>query len=139
MFGRRLTPSEQAAIVLRERGVIATKVGYVPFPWNTRPVDRYIRVVPEGPFDRAWEGVQRVNELSKVGMLRASMYGTLPVMPMQTTRVKSTRFQRNNAAAFAFGAGPAAAGEQQAYAEAYANQTASPGPLTMFLRRLRGY
>lgn len=115
--------------------------GYTSFPWDTHPNDRFIRVPPSGPYSQAWQGIQRVNLLSKVGVRRAALYGTFPISPLQTTRRQSSRMQWNTQPGVN-GAGPALASEQEQAYEAYAygqgQQPQSPGLLSMLLSRLRG-
>ena len=135
-MGRRLrTPGQQAQTLIRDRGTIQSPIGYSQFPWNIHPVDRYRRVMPDGPFDRAWEGVQKINLISSVGMRRASFYN--PNIPVFNFELKEQypRIQSNNQASHSFGAGPGsiAAQEQQ-----YQQSGVAPSFMQMVLSRLRG-
>lgn len=139
MRQRLRTPSQQAALLNRERGRIATRIGYRSFPWNTHPDDIRLRVPPSGPYSQAWQGVQRRNEISRVGTRRASMYGTFDVNPMQTAREQTPRIGYQNWAAYSFGGGPVIADSMdQATQDYWANQAPQASWLSTFLRRLRG-
>jgi hypothetical protein len=134
------SPSQQAEALVRARGVIQSPIGYTHFPWDLHPIDKRKRVPPGGPYDQAWQGVQRVNLMSRMGFRRASQYGPMP-MPLQRNVLRRATVNQNNWSAFSFGAGPVNAQSQnQATADWFQQnaETASPGPVTMFLRRLRG-
>jgi len=138
---RRLTPAEQAQLELEQRGVIATHTGYTPFPWDIHPVDQYIRVPPSGPLSQKWDGVQQVNEISKVGMLRSAIYGGLPDNPMQSHQTRTERINQVNWLSFSFGAGPVTAQDQNEATQEYWNDQATPAQpsfLQSFLARLKG-
>lgn len=137
MRQRQRTPSQQAALLNRERGRIATQQGFTSFPWNTHPNDRYVRVPPSGPFSQAWQGVQKINEISKVGTKRASQYGPMP-NPLQTRRHQTERIGMQ-AWWGGFGSGPVVADAMDQYTQDYINAAPSPSPLRMFIRRLRGF
>lgn len=130
---RQATPGEQAAVLVRDRGVIQSQRGYNIFPWDTHPNDAYRRVFPDGPFDRAWEGIQRCNEISKVGMLRASIYN--PDIPVFNFEEKSQlpRVTRNYG--FHFGGGPASIAAQE---QEFQQTGQPPSFVRMVIGRLRG-
>jgi hypothetical protein len=134
MFSRA-SGGQQARLAARQRGVIQTGTGYTSFPWNTHPDDQRVRVFADGPFDRAWEGVQKVNLITSVGVLRAARYDpNSPVFNFETKQ-QTPRVQQNNWAAFSFGGGPASiAAQEQAYQESGQSQSF----LSMVLGRLRG-
>lgn len=112
MFGRRpKTGGEQAIEALQERGVVATQIGYTQFPWNIHPRDQRIRVVPSGPFDQAWQGIQKENLISRVGTKRSSQYGATPRF-LQEINPRTSRVLLNNLGSTAqSSAGPGAIAE----------------------------
>lgn len=130
---KRPTGGQQVEAFNRDRGVIQSPFGYGQFPWNIHPNDTYRRVFPDGPFDRAWEGVQKVNEISSVGMLRASIYNpNIPVFNFEQ-REHTPRTNRNTL--FGFGGGPASIAAQE---QEYQQTGVPPSFLKMVLGRLRG-
>lgn len=130
-----LTPGQQAAELVKARGTIQSPFGYTSFPWNTHPDDRFRRVYADGPFDRAWEGVQKINEMSKVGTARASFYNpNIPVFNFET-KAQYTSIQKNNLASRSFGGGPASIAAQE---QEYAQSGQPPSFMGMVLSRLRG-
>lgn len=85
----------------RDRGVIITKQTLRSAQWQTHPNDIRIRVVPDGPYTQAWEGVQKVNPLAYVG----THYQ--PVLnPLQTGRMTLPTINQNNPIPSFFGTGP---------------------------------
>ncbi|MGH7239264.1 MAG: hypothetical protein ACREHG_04255 [Candidatus Saccharimonadales bacterium] len=131
---KRLSPGQQAQTTLGQRGTIQTAIGYSSFPWNTHPNDQRIRVVPTGPFDRAWAGVQKNNLISRVGTKRTSMIGPQPVY-LQQLAASTQTIQRSNLASTAYGLGPASlTAVQQQYAQSGQLQSLK----SMILGRLRG-
>lgn len=133
MSRQPLNGGQQAALAAQERGIVQTAVGYRQFPWNIHPDDAYVRVFPDGPYDRQWAGIQKINLISSVGTQRASVYGDEPVY-IQQLRQYSGTVQAVNQAAYSQGAGPAVlAAQEQAMA-----QSSNPPPLwTSILARLR--
>jgi hypothetical protein len=134
---KRLTPAEQTEIFYRDRGNVqlGTNRQFNQFPWNIHPDDQYRRVFPDGPFDRAWEGVQKINLMSSVGTARSSFYD--PNVPVFNFETKSQygRVQQNNQASHSFGAGPASIAAQE---QEYQQTGVPPSFLSMVMQRLRG-
>jgi hypothetical protein len=114
---RRLrTPGQQAALASQERGNLRLQQGYTSFPWNTHPDDRYIRVFPDGPYSQKWDGIQKVNLISTVGVLRSARYTPEPAY-LQEYATVVPHTQQVNWAAYSQGAGPAVIAQQQAEAQ----------------------
>ena len=126
-----------------QRGITPTQIGYTPAAWHglSNRQEVRLRVVPDGPLSEAWQGVQRINELSKVGTMRAAQYGTFPTSPYQTYQSRNARVNQNNQAAFSFGAGMVTAQMQDQanddYFAAQAEGQAQPSFLASFLGRIR--
>lgn len=136
-WARRQTPAQQVEAFNRARGIIqpGTNMQFNQFPWNIHPDDQYRRVFPDGPFDRAWEGVQKINEMSKVGTARASFYNpNIEVWNFQT-KAQYTSIQRNNQASHSFGAGPASIAAQD---QEYQQTGTPPSFMSMMMARIRG-
>jgi hypothetical protein len=130
-----MTPGQQAQVLVDDRGTVQSPVGYTQFPWNIHPNDRYRRVFPDGPFDRAWEGVQKINLMSSVGTRRASFYDpNIPVFNFETKK-QYPRVQWNNQASHSFGGGPASIAAQE---QEYQQTGQPPSFLGMVMSRLRG-
>lgn len=135
MGRRRMTGGQQAQVLIRDRGTIQSPIGYTSFPWAIHPNDRYRRVFPDGPFDRAWEGVQKVNLMSSVGTARASFYNPdIPVFNFET-KAQYGRIQSNNQASHSFGAGPASIAAQE---QEFQQTGIPPSFLRMVMARLSG-
>ena len=134
MFGRKppMTPGEQAQLLVNERGDIWTNRGYTSLPIVIHPNDRYVRVPPGGPFDQAWQGIQKDNPVAHLGTSFADIAN-----PLQTQALSLPYIQQNNPTAMSVGAGPAlAASQQNQYAAAVANQR--PSLTSSIMRRIRG-
>lgn len=129
----KASPTRQAQVLVRDRGTIQSPFGYGVFPWNTHPNDTYRRVFPDGPFDRAWEGVQKINLISSVGMLRASIYD--PNVPVFNFEDKSQLPRIERVHGFTFGGGPASIAAQE---QEYQQTGQAPSFLRMVIGRLRG-
>jgi hypothetical protein len=143
-MARRLSPSQQAKLAANQRGIIQTKRGFTSQPVQIHPNDRYVRVFPDGPFDEAWEGVQKIVGGIMPGTHRmGGMWDPRDGMGQYATRnylqgtlTQSGTISNNNAASRSVGAGPASyAAQAQAYA---AQQNASPGLLSLLVNKLKG-
>lgn len=133
MFGKVLaTPEQQAQMLLDARGDVWTNIGYTQ-PEAMIPIAnyRYRRVFPDGPFDQAWQGIQKNNPISDV----YTGYAEIP-NPYQRNRMKTSRILQNNPAAYSVGAGPALYQAQDEYQAVQDSQ--QPGLLQTILSKLKG-
>lgn len=144
MRRRQVRPQDQGANLNAQRGNIWTNDGYqsdssphtIP---NNKPNPRrftayqeqYARVFPDGPYDRAWEGVQKINPVASLSIGKQ----VLP-NPLQRARLTLTSIQQTNMTSHSIGAGTALAAfnEQQAALAA----TARPSLMSTVLSKLRG-
>lgn len=127
------TPNAQVEQFYRERGNVWEDVAYSTSTDITHPNDRYLRVFPDGTFDRSWQGVQKINPIARAA--RGYQWATIP-NPLQTTRLRTGHLQKETAAHRSVGAGTALA---EANTEAYERQAIpQAGLLATILGRLRG-
>jgi hypothetical protein len=117
---------------MRERGTIWTNVGYQSMPIVIHPNDEYIRVFPDGPYDQAWQGVQKVDPIADVD----TTYMEIP-NPYYNEMELLPRVQYVNPTSVSVGAGPAVieGWEEQ---DELAMAGSQPGLLATIMSRLRG-
>lgn len=120
---RRIAAAQQGAYLNAQRGNVWTSNGFesgtAPNRLSAKPDpmvldhyrDRYARVYPDGPYDRSWQGVQRINPIAALSIGKQVLNN-----PLQTARMRLTSIQRDNMTAHSIGAGTAlaAVNEQQA-------------------------
>jgi hypothetical protein len=140
--------------VYEERGYYMTGIGFVSAPWLTHPDDTYTRCPSQGPYDRAWQGVQKINPLAMLQYgsrhpgMGVDVPGTDPVgspydvNTMTYVAARGDRVNKNAVGVGAVGPGmpwmpnptePGSWGGSQLSAD-YTEP--NPGPLRTILRRL---
>ena len=130
-------PKDPATLPLnQQRGNVWTDNGYAD-DLNLPPYllvnyrDRYRRVFPDGPYDRSWQGVQKINPISALSVGRQAIPN-----PLQSQSLRIPRTNWNNPTSHSIGAGTALAAynvQQEALA-----QQVRPGILSTIVGRLRG-
>lgn len=133
MFAKVLaTPEQQAQMLLDERGDVWTNIGYTQ-PQAMIPVAnyRYRRVFPDGPYDQAWQGIQKNNPIADVYTGRPEIPN-----PYQRNRMALAPILKNNPAAFSVGAGPALYQAQDEFQAVQDSQR--PTLLQTILSKLKG-
>lgn len=131
-----MTQSEQAQLLNQQRGNVWTDNGYASDtqlpPWLlTNYRDRYRRVFPDGPYDRSWQGVQKINPIASLSVGRQAIPN-----PLHRNALRVQRTLWNNPTSHSVGAGTALAAYNQQQ-EALAAQ-ARPSVLKTIVGRLRG-
>ena len=127
------TPNRQIEDFYRERGNVWEDVAFTTSPVRTHPNDIYLRVFPDGTFDRSWQGIQKDNPVAQLS--RGSQWATIP-NPLQRNQLRVSHLQKETVAHRSIGAGTALAEANQ---EAYERQAIpQPGLLATILGRLRG-
>lgn len=124
LFGRSVDPATEVA---DESGMKALRYTKRSAPIIIHPNDLYNRVAPDGPYDVAWQGVQKLNAITQVAINRPTIENPLT----------STRMYRPNGNILLNGAAPVGDGPA-IYAEenqgtAYEEQ---PGLLASIFARL---
>lgn len=133
----RRTGTQQAADFAQARGIVMIPGAYAYRPMQIADRDRgsYVRVAPDGPFDQAWQGVQKMNAVARVG----THYQDIP-NPLQTNRMHIPRVMRNNPGAFSIGGGPLSyTASQSEAANPYNLAPANPTLSGVLKSRLKGW
>lgn len=142
---RGIPASQQGANLNRQRGNVYTdRGGYQsdaapPTLPNGKPNpmllvnyrDQYGRVFPDGPYDRSWQGVQKINPIAALSVGLQAMPN-----PLQRNRMRVTHINKTNMTSHSIGAGTslAAFNEQQAQLAA----AARPSLMSTIVTKLRG-
>lgn len=93
--------------------------------------DQYARVPPDGPFDRSWQGIQKINPIASLSIGRQVMPN-----PYQRNRMAVPHINLVNKTSHSIGAGTALAAFNEQQAELAAN--ARPSLLSTIASKLRG-
>jgi hypothetical protein len=141
---KRIAAVQQGAYLNAQRGNVWTNDGYgsdttpnhlpngKPNPLIlTNHQDQYGRVFPDGPYDRTWQGIQKINPVSSLSIGKQALPN-----PLQNARMTLTSIQQTNPTSHSIGAGTALAAfnEQQATLAS----TARPSLLSTIASKLRG-
>jgi hypothetical protein len=114
-----------------ERGDVWTRYAYGQLPINIHPNDTYLRVFPDGEYDQAWQGVQKIEPIAAMGTNHMDIPN-----PYYREKADLTSIQYINPASDSIGAGPALiAAQEQDYV---ASQTENPSFVRAVLARLTG-
>lgn len=143
-FPKAIPPQDQGANLNAQRGNVWTDDGWES---DTRPnqlpsgkpdpmllthvQDRYARVFPDGPYDRAWPGVQKINPIAALSIGKQAIPN-----PLQRNRMRVTHINQTNMTSHSIGAGTALAAfnEQQAQLAA----SVRPSLMSTVMSKLRG-
>lgn len=141
---RGIPGSQQGANLNKQRGNVWVDNGYEsdtapnvlpnghPNPMLlTNYRDQYARVFPDGPYDRAWQGIQKINPIAQLSIGRQVMPN-----PYHRNRMAVPHIHLTNAATHSVGAGTALAAFNEQQAQLAAN--ARPSIVSTLLSRLRG-
>lgn len=141
---RQIPPDQQGAFLNAQRGNVWTRNGWAS---DTQPnaipngkpnpliltgyQDQYARVFPDGPYDRSWQGIQKINPIASLSIGKQMMPN-----PYQRVRMRVPTINTNNPTSHSIGAGTALAAfnEQQAAIAAQAR----PSLLSTLAGKLRG-
>ena len=126
------SPDEQAQMAADARGAVWTDRAFNTNPLlNIHPNDLFVRVFPDGQYDMAWAGIQKIDPVADVNVCKMEIPN-----PYWTNRMKLPTIQQNNPAAWSVGAGPALIeAQEQQYA---LDSSPNPGILRTLLLRLKG-
>lgn len=141
---KRIAAVQQGAYLNAQRGNVWTDDGFMSGTMpNTLPNgkpnplildhyrDAYGRVFPDGPYDKSWQGIQKINPVAALSIGKQVMPN-----PLQRARLTLTSIQKTNMTSHSIGAGTALAAfnEQQAQLAA----AARPSLMSTVLSKLRG-
>lgn len=141
---RQIAPQDQGAFLNAQRGNVWTNGGWgsdtqpnaipngKPNPLiRTNFQDQYARVFPDGPYDRSWQGVQKINPIASLSVGKQVMPN-----PYHRVRMRVPTINNINPTSHSIGAGTALAAfnEQQAALAAQAR----PSLMSTLVGKLRG-
>ena len=140
----RIPPNQQGAWLNAQRGNVWTNNGWgsdthpnaipngKPNPLiRTNFQDQYARVFPDGPYDRSWQGVQKINPIAALSVGKQVMPN-----PYQRVRMRVPNINTNNPTSHSIGAGTALAAFNQQQAALAAQ--ARPSLVDTLVGKLRG-
>ena len=93
--------------------------------------DQYVRVFPDGPYDRSWQGIQKENPVAALSIGKQAIPS-----PLQSNRMRVSHINLTNHTSHSIGAGPALAAFNENQAQLAA--AARPSLLSTIASKIRG-